>query len=102
MTKRIAKELVLKKWEWIVKHGHTYRMKPISEMEFELLRAVPALLDIRSGCGYCEKYGGCHECPIPPLDSGFDCWDMKSVYRIWLYKRTKKNAQAMLDLVRKT
>lgn len=92
LTKKKAIELSIKKWEWIVENDGS---------EDFLLDEIPELNDLSANCGLCEKYwkndAFCRKCPI---NKDHDCYDKKHLFHIWLYDKTKKNAQKVLDLIK--
>ena len=106
LTKRQAKALSIKKWEFIVKNGGDPHLK----------RLPIEVRDLRAHCGYCEKYftlhgassvrSVCGKCPLVKnedlnaIDSG--CVQPGHPYAIWASSSTKENAQAVLDLIRKS
>ncbi len=98
LTRKKAKELSIKKWEFIVKHNG-------SEFKFILVKEIPELKDLEAKCGYCEKYFDnkhCNYCPIKPkgFKGSIGCLDNQHPYDKWDKDRTTKNAQAVLDLIR--
>ena len=106
LTKKKAKALSIKKWEWIVKNNGN---------DVGLSEAIPELGYLTFQCGFCEKYwdNGCNKCPLNI--NGVTCINKDSLYYKWLYKLTlmkmfkidsysinKKNAQAVLDLIKES
>ncbi len=98
LTKKEAKRLSILKWEFIIANGGSYEK---DELPTELL-------NIRSYCGFCEKYNkpkangtyGCGKCPL--IVDAYTCFDTGHPFSVWDYEQTVENAQAMLDLILKT
>jgi len=88
LTKKQAKELSVKKWEYIVNNDGR---------DYGLLKKYPELDNLQSSCGYCEKYL-CDDCPI---NNGFlsGCVSKNHPYYKWTKNYTKANAQRMLNLI---
>jgi len=94
LTKKQAKELSIKKWEYIVSNN--------GDCE-GLLDKYPELKNLRADCGYCEKYwkafGGCGgRCPLNL--KGITCSDEPHPWIEWVNNPTKANAQKVLALIR--
>lgn len=88
LTKAQAKELSIKKWEYIVNNKGENN---------GLIKALPELKDFPANCGYCEKYPPtCRGCPISY------CLDGLHPYKKWSKRRTKANAQKVLDLIKQS
>ena len=104
LTLERAYELALKKWEYIVNNG--------GNDDDLIYREIPELLGLKFECSYCELFwnlpysAGCKGCPLRPKrkvdkdDCG--CMQTNHPYNKWYCYSTKKNAQAVLDLIIKT
>ena len=92
LSKKKAKELSLKKWEYIVKNNG------LSE---GLLDKYPELIYLEANCGFCEKYEDCPICPLA-LPGDIYCSSPSHPFRAWSCNPNKENAQAVLDLILKT
>jgi hypothetical protein len=108
LTKKRAKELCIKKWEYIVKMGGKYNF-------IELEEAIPQLIGFRFFCAYCELYffksnkqlHYCAKCPLVIIthDYNFDeggCCQKNHPYELWQKNPSKETAQAVLDLILKS
>ena len=107
LTKAKAKELSIKKWEYIVGNGGR---------EEGLYNVYPEMKLLKCGCALCERFiltqskrfGSCFECPIRPKLKEYDdlewsgCLQDLHPYSTWLGHGTKENAQAVLDLIKKS
>ena len=92
-----AKELAIKKWQYIVYNDG---------LNNGLLSKHPELGEFPSHCSYCELFASleysCEGCPIrPTYVSHFElgCCMYHHPFYIWCNSRTKENAQAVLDLI---
>lgn len=105
MTKQKAKELCILKWQYIVDNNGS---------NDGLVEKYPQLSMLRCNCAYCELYVNtaskknmhCVKCPIKPskldyLEYGWGCDQEGHPYHKWTMNRTKINAQAMLNLVKR-
>ncbi len=100
MTKREAKRLSILKWKAIINNNGG-------------LTDVPETSDFPYGCAYCEKYlhspgkvlEYCSKCPMiltTHRKGKYGCCQSKHPYMIWTKNENVKNAQAVLDLIRKS
>lgn len=107
LTKKKAKELCIKKWEYIVNNDGI--------LDGERLRfAIPEIKDLSAECAYCELYlytvsakiYYCFECPLRPKYSkdydeyDYGCLQQNHPFNIWWDNKTKENAQKVLDLIK--
>ena len=94
LTKKQAKELSIKKWEYIVENGGS---------SHGLIDALPELSGLLYECGYCEKYRDCGDCPISLKKGKFKycCGNFLHPWTNWCDNPTKANAQRVLDLIKK-
>ncbi len=105
MTKRTAKGWVVKKWVWMALKG--WRYKSDRTRNKALVRDIPGLKKFYASghCAYCREYRYqdrlCKRCPIV-LAGHIRCEGGDGVWIRWSRSHSKKDAQAMLDLVRKT
>jgi hypothetical protein len=97
LTKEQAKELSIKKWEYIVGNNGNWK---------GLVKKYPELANLLAQCGYCEKYlrKDCENCPLLIQIDGINCscYDGSHPHSKWAIKRTKLNAQKVLDLIRES
>ena len=97
LTKKQAKELSIKKWEYIV--GNKGKSNGLNEVH-------PELLKLYCNCGYCENYFNniCKNCPllIKVNNQWLNCGIGSHPWNIWFNKQTKINAQKVLDLIRES
>ena len=107
LTRKEAFKLSIEKWEMIVAADGEHT-KGVCK-RFEHLRAE---------CGLCEKYSEtkgeklvcCEKCPIRPKIKDYDkdpdayewagCTQDSHPFYVWDKEKTKKNAQAVLDLIK--
>lgn len=99
LTKKEAKRLSILKWEYIVENNGS---------DDRLIEEYPELDELTGNCGYCEIYNpfsenritdnGCSPCPL--VVNKHPC--TTTVWYVWIRKRNKKNAQAVLDLIKKS
>ncbi len=102
-TLQEAYELVLNKWEYIVNNNGSIE---------GLNDALPELKHLISRCGYCDYFlakndnkAACYNCPLntkPKIYDDFICCMPNHPWMIWFESKTKENAEAMLDLIKKT
>jgi hypothetical protein len=98
LTKKTAKALCIKKWEYIVANDGDYN---------GLENSLPELSFCNFLCGYCELTNtklfntNCRKCPLYIL-TGKECFDPDSTYATWRKNQTKANAQKVLDLIKKS
>ena len=107
LTKKKAKELCIKKWEYIVNNDGI--------LDGERLRfAIPEISSLPGKCAYCElyrhtesvKFYYCFKCPLRPKYSkdydkyNFGCHQQNHSFKIWYNNNTKENAQKVLDLIK--
>jgi len=110
MTKQQAKELSIKKWEWIVDHQGD------SDGQLD---SMPELIPLLHECGYCEKYFYtksdelllCAKCPIRPGISEYNetgdsgCAQEKHPYMKWCRANGAKKlhyAKQLLELIKQS
>lgn len=93
LTKKEAKRLSILKWEFIIENGGNYKLHKLPK----------ELENLQSECGYCEKYyeKNCAGCPINTPDIG-KCWHSGHLFHVWYNNKTVENAQAVLDLIKKS
>ena len=96
MTKKQAKKLCIKKFEWIVNNNGVWDYNKI-------MHDIPGLEKLTNSCGYCELYFriDCEICPLYIKDVG-PCMREEHPYNIWSRHKTKKHAQEVLDLIKLT
>lgn len=93
LTKKKAKELSIKKWEYIVSNEGSSK---------GLTDKYPELENLDAECGYCEKYNNvCNGCPLR-LNNKFPCGNPLHPWKKWSSNPTKANAQKVLNLIRKS
>jgi len=109
MNKKEAKELCILKWEYIVKCGGDYD-------PWDLLSEHPQLKSLTNHCAYCKLYFStrtktllnCGKCPIRLKIKDYNdldeagCGQENHPFNKWFNYRTKKSAQAVLDLIKKS
>jgi hypothetical protein len=93
-----AKELCIKKWEYIVENDGDYS-------EEDLVIEIPELIDLFSNCAYCELFidEWCNHCPInlgKGVYKNIACLYAGHPFHTWVHKRTKENAQTVLNLIK--
>jgi len=111
LTKKQAKDLSIKKWEYIIKNNGD---------GFGLLIEIPELNKLKYNCGFCEKYiystGGqliyCRKCPIRPKlkdynnDYNSGCLQDVHFYKRWGCainpKDRIKYAKLLLDQIKES
>ena len=95
LTKKQAKELSIKKWEYIV--GNNGK-------EDGLIKACPELEKLIAHCGYCEIYIACDKCPIyfKKGEFRYGCGSELHPWDKWSCYHTKSNAQRVLDLIKQS
>lgn len=107
MTKKEAKELAIKKWQYIVNNNG-------SDIGIEI--ECPELEEFRSNCSYCEKYMDtfnkifdfCAKCPINLPESKYEnfntpgCLQYAHPFYKWFLDPTEVNAQKVLYLILKS
>ncbi len=96
-----AKKLSLMKWGHIVKNEGKWE---------RWMHPIPVLAKLQNQCGFCEKYltffkenspfATCGKCPLQV--NGMGCDGNQHPYRMWHSNSTKKNALAVLQLIRNT
>lgn len=92
LTKKQAKELSIKKWEYIV--GNKGNSNGLTDK-------YPELKELAAECGYCEKSPlDCEGCPLNL--KGIVCTNKSHPWAKWSYNRTIANAQKVLDLIRES
>lgn len=93
LTKKQAKALSIKKWEIIIEKGGDYTSEDLPR----------EILKLSNHCGYCEKHfaAGCIACPLSISMIG-DCNDIGHPWNTWSKDMTLKNAQVVLDLIKKS
>jgi len=103
MTQEEAKELSIKKWEYLVKHP--------TASQPDLITNVPNILYLRSYCGYCELYNkkenriDCTNCPIDFIKQDYQhcgCNRKGHPFLAFINNRTKRNAQTVLNLIKQS
>jgi hypothetical protein len=105
LTRRQAKELSIKKWEWIVSEGGNV-------MPYQAAGAIPELEYLDNYCGFCELYfkdRSCKGCPLNLKNKvyseedncGCGCHEKNHPYDNWMNNSTVENAQVVLDLINK-
>lgn len=99
MTKEEAKQLCIKKWQWIVDHDGS---------SDDIEKALPELVKYPSNCAYCELFRftnsgvRCIDCPINMGLKRLNrdaCCHYDHPWNNWVCNRTKENAQTVLDLI---
>ena len=102
LTKKKAKELSIKKWEYIVGNNGS---------EVRLLDTLPELDGLNDDCGYCEKYktpGKMYLCTKCPINFGLhdtygcSCLIKPHPFLTWNRLKSKANAQRVLDLIKES
>lgn len=99
LTKKQAKELSIKKWEYIVNNNG---------IPAGLLDKYPELNELICYCGYCEKYElenhECGNCPLFIKVDGINhnCYADIHPWHKWYNNPTKTNAQKVLDLIKQS
>lgn len=106
LTKKKAKELAIKKWEYIVENDGS---------DSRLTLFVPEVYNMLWRCPYCELFATnvgqddneyCFECPIRPKIFNIykqpGCWQSDHPFKKWIQNKTKENAQKVLDLIKKS
>lgn len=98
MTIEEAKELCIRKWEYIVENDGILD-------SYDLEDKIPELKDCEANCAYCELYSlsGCEECPINlgvTYDIELSCRQLNHPFLIWANNQNKGNAQKVLDLIK--
>jgi len=91
LTKAKAKELSLKKWEYIVGNDGI--------IDDGLYLAVPELVKLGWNCGFCARYE-CTSCPL--YINELVCVDPGHPWHTWENDMTVENAQIILDLIKKS
>ena len=93
LTKKQAKELSIKKWEYIVGNDGRQDINGLIDKH-------PELEHLEAHCGYCEKYhDNLEKCPIF-LNSC--CGGRSHPWNIWSDNHTEANAQKVLDLIKES
>jgi hypothetical protein len=102
MTKEEAKELCIKKWEYIVENDGD---------DSRLIMDMPELNNLVNQCAYCELYIGdrvnerlfCKECPLNINENQrfyCGCNTDGHPFMKWNNEPNKETAQAVLDLIK--
>lgn len=98
LTLEKAKELAIKKWEWIVEN---------KGKSFGVEDSIPELKGLNSECAYCELFADykdeCDGCPLSFKKEGIQvlgCFHKGHPYLKWDLRPTKSNAQKVLDLIK--
>ena len=100
MTPEEAKELAIKKWQYIANNNGDDR---------GLVDALPELGGLLNDCSYCDIYlnvsPGCAGCPLKEI--GQRCLDRSSAYQRWAFayntkdtERMKVHARDVLELIK--
>jgi len=101
MTKKEAKRLSLLKWQMIIDNNGRNNINYPDE-----------LMELKAYCGYCEKYNTytqyvseaehkyCQKCPI--YFDNKHCMSKGHPYLYWGLYRTKKTAQKVYNLIKKS
>ena len=102
LTAKTAYKYAVKKWQYIVDHNGDYEY---------LTENMPVLNKFIVNCSYCELYNGirtcdnpCKGCPLnlykkPIKKYKLGCDKVDHPYAKWCDHPTKRNAQAVLDLI---
>lgn len=108
MRKPVARVFSMKKWDATIENnGEALDLEQNVELGIE---------NFKGTCGYCELYFetdfnnlvACAKCPIRPKVRDYDdlsesgCMQKCHPYRTWWYDKTKKNAEGVRELVRKS
>lgn len=107
LTKERAKELSIRKWEWIIENNGFVNND-------RLIEELPELFDLAHYCGLCELYcfehdselSHCLNCPIRPKREYYNnttntgCFQRIHPYYIWYNEPNIENAQAVLELIK--
>lgn len=116
LTKEKAKEISIKKWEWVVDNeGIDDKYDEDTDTFTDVSTALPELKDLTFTCGYCELYHkeirgvqNCKGCPINIPKEDYDskgsngCSQDKHPWTQWNNNECVETAQAVLDLIRKS
>ncbi len=103
MTKAKSKAVTIEAWEIKVEKGK----------DFLPLHLPHKILSLKNRCGYCEKYLDrninkhitsykefCIRCPLVKIDKS--CLYSTSLYQKWLKNPTSKNADKVLDAIKRS
>jgi hypothetical protein len=98
MERKEAKELCIRKWEYIVEHDGKMDSAALEE-------AIPELTNLLCNCAYCELYynDDCTGCPINLSNANIrecGCRQENHPFLNWCDYHSKENAQKVLFLIK--
>jgi len=106
MTFKKAKNLSIKKWEWICSN-HLQEGESINEYEDRLCDAIPELKPLSCNCAFCELYDPgewnyCIKCPFNIR--GITCGHTGHIYTKWedsnSNRARKRHAVKILEFIK--
>lgn len=83
-------------WQWIVDNESD--KEEWAEVHSELCNEVIS----HYFCHACLEAGSCEYCPVKWGEGVTYCEEEGSAYLTWTLKKTKENAQAVLDTIKRT